>query len=152
MLEAWVQSPPLQTKGPAKWRSHEAQFQMLLHLFQEVANSCFLRVTGPVITEPCLWLFLTESHKSNILHLGKGRASPLVWQWVSPALSDFGGPTDARESSWSCLATKDLATFSMSFVRSQIIDYSRRMMRQFLLCLFLFQLLSLIQLVKVWII
>jgi hypothetical protein len=29
---------------------------------------------SPVIAEPYLWLFLTDSLKSNILHLGKGRA------------------------------------------------------------------------------
>jgi hypothetical protein len=46
---------------------------------------------GPITVGPCLWVFPTDWHKSNILHLERGRVPPF-WQWISPTLSDFGGP------------------------------------------------------------
>jgi hypothetical protein len=62
--------------GPDNGMSHDAQFQMLLHLFQEFANSCLLHATSSAIAEPYLCLFLTDSHKNNTLHLRKGKAFP----------------------------------------------------------------------------
>jgi hypothetical protein len=132
--------------GPDNGISHNAQFQILLHLFQEFANSCLLCATQILLSHISDYSQLI--YKKATLHLRKCKALPFR-QWVNPTLSGFGGPLMLR-----CPVgpTKSLWTSPLALchlLALWIIDYSRQLMRQFLLCLFLSQLLSPVRLIRV---
>jgi hypothetical protein len=96
--------------GPDNGKSHDAQFQMLLHLFQE-----FLSPTCDLVLQLLNHISDYSRLTYNTLCLRKGKSPPFSAVSKSNPLW-FWRTTDARESSWSCIVIMDLATSSTSFV------------------------------------
>jgi hypothetical protein len=133
--------------GPDNGTSHDAQFQILLHLFQEFANSCLLG-------DSVLQLLSHIPDYSQLIYikqhsLFKKRQSPPFSTGSKSNPLWFWRTTDARESSWSCIVIMGFATCSMSLLALWIIDYSMQLMKQYPLCLFLSQLLFLVWSIRV---